>query len=83
MDSGVAISCARRTVSAVAADTTDAELLDVEPGAPLLREIHRATTDHGTPFEHGDGRYRSELVNFTIEHARSGHRRAGLTPLSR
>lgn len=71
MDSGVQIEGARRTLSAVAADATDAELLGIEPGAPLLREIRRATTADGTPFEYGDDRYRSEIVNFTIEHSRS------------
>lgn len=71
MDSGIQIEGARRTLSAVAADATDAGLLGVEPGAPLLREIRRATTADGMPFEYGDDRYRSEIVNFTIEHSRS------------
>lgn len=71
MENGVEIDGARRTLSAVAANATDAELLGVERGAPLLREIRRATTADGTPFEYGDDRYRSELVNFTIEHSRS------------
>lgn len=71
MENGVDIHSARRTLDAIAADETDAELLDIEPGAPLLREIRRATTADGMPFEYGDDRYRSERVNFTIEHSRN------------
>jgi GntR family transcriptional regulator len=71
MDSGVDIHGARRTLSAVGADTTAAALLGVEVGAPLLREIRLATTADGVPFEYGDDQYRSELVNFTIAHSRT------------
>ena len=71
IDAGVDIHGAQRTLSAVAADATAAELLGVDVGAPLLQEIRVATTAEGVPLEYGDDQYRSELVNFTIAHSRT------------
>ncbi|MFG1923049.1 GntR family transcriptional regulator [Cryptosporangium sp. NPDC048952] len=67
---GVDLSVARHVFDAVPADDTDATLLDVDPGAPLLRERRRACTADGEPLEYSDDRYRSDLVTFTIENAR-------------
>jgi GntR family transcriptional regulator len=67
---GVELNKARHTFDAVAADETDAELLDVEVGSPLLRERRRAMADDGTPLESADDRYRPDRVTFTIDNAR-------------
>lgn len=70
-DAGVDLAEARHTFDAVAADTGDAALLEVAPGAPLLRERRRATDRAGRALELGDDRYRPDLVTFTIENART------------
>lgn len=67
---GVDLHSARHTMDAVAADAIDAELLDVEPGSPLLRERRRATAADGTPLEYADDRYRPDRVTFTIDNSR-------------
>jgi GntR family transcriptional regulator len=62
-------------IDAVAADDLDAELLDVEPGTPILR-LHRVTRGvDGRVFEASDDRYRSDIVRFTV--TSSGRARAG------
>jgi len=72
LDHGVDIHTIRHTVDAVGADPADAHLLDVAPGAPLLRERRRAAARDGSPIEFGDDRYRPDLVNFTIDNTRTG-----------
>lgn len=67
---GVDLHSARHTIDAVAADETDAELLDITVGSPLLRERRRATTEDGTPIEYGEDRYRPDRVTFTIDNSR-------------
>ncbi|WP_114424431.1 GntR family transcriptional regulator [Nocardioides houyundeii] len=67
---GVDLYSARHTMDAVAADETDADQLEVEVGAPLLRERRRTTSSDGTPLEYGDDRYRPDRVTFTIDNAR-------------
>jgi GntR family transcriptional regulator len=54
----------------VAAEATDAELLGIAAGAPLLRERRRAVSGTGQPLEYGDDRYRPDVVTFTVENAR-------------
>lgn len=70
LDSGVDINNAIRTIDAIAADESDADLLGVEPGAPLLRVQRRAFDKHGTPVEASDDRYLPELANFVINTVR-------------
>lgn len=67
---GVDLHSARHTMDAVAADETDAELLDLGVGSPLLRERRRATAADGTPLEYADDRYRPDRVSFTIDNSR-------------
>ncbi|MFC0675300.1 GntR family transcriptional regulator [Brachybacterium hainanense] len=57
LGSGVDIHHATRSLDAVAADAEDARLLDVAPGAPLLRMQRRAFTMDGRPIEWSDDRY--------------------------
>lgn len=67
---GVDLHSARHTMDAVGADETDADLLGLELGAPLLRERRRATSADGVPLEYGDDRYRPDRVTFTIDNSR-------------
>ncbi|MBA3781925.1 MAG: GntR family transcriptional regulator [Nocardioides sp.] len=67
---GVDLYTGRHTFDAVAADDTDARLLEVTPGSPLLRERRRASTRDGRPLEYGDDRYLPNLVSFTIVNTR-------------
>lgn len=67
---GVDLYAGRHTFDAVAADDTDADLLQVAAGSPLLRERRRASTRDGRPLEYGDDRYLPHLVSFTIENTR-------------
>lgn len=66
---GVDLSEGRHTIDAVAADDVDAMHLDVEPGAPLLRERRRAVNSTGACLECADDRYRPDRVAFTIDNA--------------
>jgi GntR family transcriptional regulator len=68
---GVDLARARHTFDAVAAEPTDAELLGIAAGAPLLRERRRAVSGTGRPLEYGDDRYRPDIVTFTVENARA------------
>ncbi|MGI5490858.1 GntR family transcriptional regulator [Microtetraspora malaysiensis] len=76
---GVDLSVARHVFDAVAADETDASLLDVPPGAPLLRERRRAGSAAGEPYEYSDDRYRPDVVTFTIENAQRARPSVGRT----
>lgn len=62
-------------IDAVAADETDARLLELPAGSPVLR-LHRITRDaNGRTFEASDDRYRSDIVRFTV--SATGRRRDG------
>ena len=68
---GIDLHAARHTFDAVAADATDAELLDVPVGAPLLRERRLTTDSLGVPLEWSDDRYRPDVATVTVGTARS------------
>ncbi len=70
---GVDLSTARHVIDAVPADETDAALLGIAPGAPLLRERRHAGSARGEPVEYSDDRYRPDLVSFTIENSQQAH----------
>jgi len=74
-DLGVVFAQARHTVSAIAADTLDAQLLAVDPGTPLLRQIRRTTSPDGRAIEWSDDRYLGDAVSFVLENS-SGSRNA-------
>lgn len=76
---GLQVGVARHAIDAVQADEYDRELLDVELGAPLLREIRIAYTDQGEAFEYSDDRYRPDRVTFTIDNAPEGRPLFGRT----
>jgi GntR family transcriptional regulator len=69
---GLRVGEARHTIDAVAADNDDRDLLGVELGAPLLREVRVARTVDGDAFEFSDDRYRPDRVTFTIDNAPEG-----------
>ncbi len=71
LDSGIDLQAVRHTIDAIGADATDADLLDITEGAPLLRERRRALDGDGSPFEYSDDRYRPDLVTFTITNFRA------------
>lgn len=64
---GVPLHSARHTIDAIGASETDAQLLGVATGAPLLRERRRALSPAGVPLEYAEDRYRPDRVTFTID----------------
>lgn len=68
---GVDLHAARHTFDAVAADTTDAELLDVPAESPLLRERRLTTNSGGMPIEWSEDRYRPDVATVTVTNTRS------------
>lgn len=69
---GVELHAARHTFDAVAADELDAELLEVAPGAPLLRERRLTRDARGTPVEWSEDRYRPDVATVTVSNTRRG-----------
>lgn len=63
---GLEVGDARHVIDAVGADETDAELLGLTPGVPLLRERRLASTTDGEAFEYSDDRYKPDIISFTI-----------------
>ncbi len=76
-EQGTDLDSARHTFDAVPADATDAALLDVAPGFPLLRERRLTTDSQGVPIEWSDDRYRPDVATVTVTNTR-GARTAGL-----
>lgn len=74
---GVDLAWGRHTIDAVAADDTDASLLEVTPGTPLLRVRRLTFTAADVPVEFSDDRYLPDRANVTIENA-AGRRSAVL-----
>ncbi|WP_455351778.1 GntR family transcriptional regulator [Streptomyces sp. SYSU K217416] len=70
-EQGVDLHSARHTFDAVPADATDAQLLDVPEGFPLLRERRLTTDSQGVPIEWSDDRYRSDIATVTVTNTRS------------
>ncbi|WP_026556344.1 GntR family transcriptional regulator [Arthrobacter sp. 35W] len=83
LDCGVDLHSARHTIDAVAADATDASLLEIAQGAPLLRERRVTYTAEGRPLEYAEDRYRPDMANFMIHntvHQRANMARVPSTP---
>ena len=68
---GIVPSRGRATIGAMAADETDAALLEVAPGAPLLVERRLIYDQRGRPIERTESRYAAERyglnVGFSVE----------------
>lgn len=74
-DRGNGYASVDHEIEAVAADATDAALLNVPAGSPLLR-LGRVSRDAGgRTFEASDDRYLSDMVRFTV--SASGRSRRG------
>jgi GntR family transcriptional regulator len=68
-------------MDAVAADPTDAALLGLAEGAPILRLRRIARDPGGVTFEASDDRYRSDIVRFAV--SASGRRYDASEPVGR
>lgn len=67
----VRLHSARHVIDAVGASDEDAQLLELAPGAPLLRERRRVLSPTGEPLEFGEDRYRPDRVTFSIDNVHS------------
>lgn len=70
-DKGVDIDSATRTIDAMPADATDAELLNVAEGTPLLRVRRRAFASDRTPVGASDDRYLCDKASITVTTTRA------------
>lgn len=64
---GIIVQSARHHVGAVSAGRTDARLLRIPPGSPLLRVRRVGFSPSGEPLEWAEDRYRADRVEFAIE----------------
>lgn len=78
---GLVIARGRRTIEAVPASSRDAELLRVEPSAPLIRLVSVSYLADGTPLEYYEALHRGDRSRFEVELIRireQGHHREAL-----
>ncbi|MFC7402603.1 GntR family transcriptional regulator [Citricoccus sp. GCM10030269] len=61
---GTDFQMAHQTVGATVADSTQAELLDISMGAPLVTVQRTALDSSGTPIEFGDHVYRADRYSY-------------------
>lgn len=73
---GVDLHEGRHTIDAVAASEIDAGLLDVDPGAALLRERRRTVSREGATIECAEDLYRPDRVTFTIDNTQPAAERS-------
>ena len=66
---GVAIARARQSLEPVSATEFEADLLGVQPGAPLMLEWRVSFDTQGKPIEHGKDSYRGDRFRFVTETA--------------
>lgn len=69
---GVTISHARQSLEPVVATQYEADLLDIEVGAPLMLERRLAFDQDGKPVEHSKDLYRGDRFRFITEIASMG-----------
>jgi len=65
-NAGVTVASARQAITAVAADATLADALNVHTGATLLQVIRVVRDANDRPIEHLDVRYRPELYSLDV-----------------
>jgi GntR family transcriptional regulator len=68
-DYGIAVARARQSLEPVVATEYEAELLDVQPGAPLMLERRLAVDEDDQPVEYGQDLYRGDRFRFVTEMA--------------
>lgn len=66
-DYGITMARARRYMEAVAADRSDAELLGIRPGDPLMLIESTTYTKDGVPFEFYRAQHRGDRTRFLVE----------------
>lgn len=66
---GISIARARQSFTPVVATPYEAEMLEVEPGAPLMLEERLSFDEGGVPVEYGQDRYRGDRFRFVTETA--------------
>lgn len=64
---GITIQQAQQSLEAVSATEFEAELLGIEPGAPLMLERRLAFDPDGRPVEYGNDLYRGDHFRFITE----------------
>lgn len=64
---GITFQQAQQSLEAVAATEFEAELLEIEPGAPLMLERRLAFDPDGQPAEYGQDLYRGDRFRFITE----------------
>ena len=83
VQAGVDLNRARHTIDAVAADVTDASVLGIEAGSPLLRERRVTHDSNGVALEFAEDRYRAGTASFLIENTLSVNRHSTLARIPR
>jgi DNA-binding GntR family transcriptional regulator len=63
---GVTMRVAKQTIGARAATAEESELLDIDPGGPLLTMTRVAFDDSGRAVEYGHHLYRPDLYSFQV-----------------
>ncbi len=66
---GLVITRARQSLEPVIATEYEAEMLQIQPGDPLMLERRLAFDQHDHPFEFGKDLYRGDRFRFTTERA--------------
>jgi GntR family transcriptional regulator len=64
---GLSIGASTHVLDATVAGPADAALLQLTPGAPLLRQRRITRTVDGPAFEYADERYRGDRLTLTVE----------------
>ena len=59
---GIVVASGHHRISAVAADPVTARLLEIEPGAPVLRQARTVHAADGAPIEHSVDDWRSDAI---------------------
>ena len=70
---GFVLAEAEHTIDAIAADDLHAELLEVAPDAPLLRERRVTSDPNGTLLEYSEDVYRADSIAFTMRNSSRNH----------
>lgn len=68
-ETDIRLGDAEQTIEAALAGPSEAELLEIEPGSPLLLIKRRIKTDDGRYFQYSEDAYRSDKLRFTIHTA--------------
>lgn len=71
INNGADLDASTHVVDASPANALDAELLEIEPGAPVLRVRRSTTSASGKVLEYSEDRYRPDLTNIKIRNSRA------------